>query len=378
MKSVAVFKTKFLPYSETFIHDEIRHHVRYRPFILTDVRQNSSKFFGYPVTTLKKEDHKGFVLEQWIFKELNRSWTFEQAIKKNKIDLIHAHFATCGTRIMHIAKRMSIPLVVTLHGNDVSVKLAHASEKKLRIYKRLFDQASVFLAVSQDLKNIAIKAGCDPEKIRLWKIGTDLQTFDFSPRPIPKTCKIVMVGRFVDKKGFCYGIEALSRVIRHNTNVSMHIIGDGPLKEQLIKHSVECGVEKHINFLGILPHSSIVNHLKDASLVLVPSIVGSNGDKEGLPTVIKEAFACGVPVIGSIHGGIPSIIQDGKNGYLVPERDVSLIAQRIAEILNDPNLWVQMSSAARKLMEEEYDIVKCNERLESIYDEVLQTKPSPP
>jgi colanic acid/amylovoran biosynthesis glycosyltransferase len=127
-------------------------------------------------------------------------------------------------------------------------------------------------------------------------------------------------------------------------------------------------------FPGSLPHAEVCRLIRGATAVMAPSVVARNLDRESGLIVAKEAAACGVPTIGTIHGGIPDIIDDGITGFLVAERDVDALGAKLIKLLSDEGLRASMGQAARKKMEREYDIRDRVAKLENIYDDVIQDR----
>ncbi|HMY35120.1 MAG TPA: glycosyltransferase, partial [bacterium] len=317
-------------------------------------------------------------IEHYLFNRWRWSWTFKQVLIRNRVCLIHAHFAYSGIFMVPLAKKLNIPLIVTLHGNDVAILLGdQLHQKKWALYKKkykeLLHQASLFLADSQELKDRIVEIGCPAEKVIVHTLGIDLKKFPYQAQKPSLPPRILMVGRFVEKKGFIYGIRAFAAARKDIKNAELHIIGDGELRTEYEAEARSLGVASTVFFHGVRPHEEIVQHMHQAALFLAPSVIAANKDRDSGLIVAKEAAACGLPVIGSIHGGIPDIIADGETGFLIPERDVIKMSQCIVEILNNPELWSRMSIASRKKIEEEYNIEKCNERSSSIYDELLKS-----
>ena len=180
-----------------------------------------------------------------------------------------------------------------------------------------------------------------------------------------------MVGRFVEKKGHEYGLRAFAKARRGGLNSRMVIAGDGPLRGRYERLIAELGLGGSVELPGALPHEKIRALLAAAAVVLTPSVVARTGDREGGLTFAKEASACAIPVVGTHHGGISEIIDDGVTGYLVAERDAEALGDRLCAILRDPALGNRLGAAARSKMEREYDIVKQVRDLEAIYDEVI-------
>ena len=127
-----------------------------------------------------------------------------------------------------------------------------------------------------------------------------------------------------------------------------------------------------MSFLGVLKSEQVAEHLRKCDVLLAPSVVTRIGERESGLIVVKEAAASGVPAVGSVHGGIPEIIDEGKTGFLVQERDVDGLANRLGELLADQALRERMGVAARAKMEREYDVQKQVVELEGFYDEAIE------
>jgi len=208
-------------------------------------------------------------------------------------------------------------------------------------------------------------------------LGIDLERFQPDQKKSPHAT-IFMIGRLVEKKGFSYGIKAFAttlKQIRDDCSATLCIIGDGPLDRELRGLVEKLELSKRVKFLGRQAHEKIIEHLQQrATIVVCASIVSTRQDRDSGLIVAKEAAACGVPVIGSRHGGLPEIIEDGVTGYLVPERDVETLAASLSKILTNGGLQQKMGRAARLKMEREYDIKQRMQELESIYSELIQQR----
>jgi glycosyltransferase involved in cell wall biosynthesis len=206
--------------------------------------------------------------------------------------------------------------------------------------------------------------------VHVWRLGVEIP-----PRVVPRTpdgtVRMVMVGRFVEKKGFAYGLQAFARVAGRHAHARMILVGDGERRAELEAIVREAGLGARVQLTGVLPHAEVFEQIENADVLVAPSVVGRAGNRESGLLVVKEANARGLPAIGTRHGGIPEIIDDERTGFLVPERDVDALADRIDRLLSDPGLRTRMGAAAREKMEREYDIVQRVDALEDHYDAVL-------
>ncbi|MBN2802142.1 MAG: glycosyltransferase [Deltaproteobacteria bacterium] len=373
----ALFRNNFLPYSETFIHDELRHHNRYDMTVFARQWRNRSQFQGHRVIAVEEIPSRRALMASLIYGATARNRTFDNIFKTEKIDIIHAHFGHNALYGGYYAKKYNIPMVVSLHGRDVTILLGKDKYrpgylKYLFGYKQLFKSADLFLAASTELKELIQSVGCPEEKVLVHRLGIDVT--NFSPaKQVTSVSQpvIVMVGRFTEKKGHKYGIEAVKKACDAGFDPMLIIAGDGPLLPEYKKLIISLNLENNVEFTGSLPHSEILKLIQQAQIVMAPSVVAKNLDRESGIIVAKEASACSVPVIGTIHGGIPDIIDDGKTGFLVRERDSEALGERLITLLEDRDLRDKFGKAARNKMLDEYDIRQKVEELEQIYDDVI-------
>lgn len=153
-------------------------------------------------------------------------------------------------------------------------------------------------------------------------------------------------------------------------NTRLVIIGDGPLRQEL--EILAANTLNHYEFLGSQPAAIVRDWMRRSSLLAVPSITSATGDSEGLPMVVVEAQATGLPVVASRHGGIPEAISHGETGFLVPERNWQDLAQQVQSLLQNPVSWQDISEKGRQQTLNKFNLHKQTQLLEAIYHTVLQ------
>jgi colanic acid/amylovoran biosynthesis glycosyltransferase len=201
------------------------------------------------------------------------------------------------------------------------------------------------------------------------RLGIDLAAFQPSTKS-DAPLEVMMIGRFVEKKGFEYGLRAFaSASAQAQQPATLTLVGSGERERALRAEARRLGMEARVVFAGVLRKQELAERLQRAHVLLAPSVVGRGGNRESGLIVVKEASACGTVAIGTRHGGIPEIIDDGETGFLVPERDSDAIADRLLRLLRDPGLRARLGAAARRKMEREYDNSTRVEALEALYDE---------
>jgi glycosyltransferase involved in cell wall biosynthesis len=175
----------------------------------------------------------------------------------------------------------------------------------------------------------------------------------------------------VEKKGVGDLLEAMARVRATVPAARLVVVGDGPLRSGLEEQARRLGLDAQ--FAGWQTPEQIAERLRQVRVLCVPSRRAANGDAEGLPTVIPEAAAHGVPAVGTRHSGIPEGIEEDRSGLLADEGDVEGIAGRLIAVLTDDDLWRRLSAGAREHVARDFDPQRQAEELERIYDEVLAT-----
>jgi colanic acid/amylovoran biosynthesis glycosyltransferase len=290
---------------------------------------------------------------------------------KNKIDsydIIHCHFGTnaiLAAQLKHLGA-IKGKLVTSFHGYDIS---KYPENNGLDVYKLLFKEGDLFLPVSNRWKERLIDLGCPEEKIIVHRMGIDTRMFSFCPRtfrPAEKIC-LLTVGRFVEKKGVAYGIQAVASLLRKYPHVEYRIVGDGPLRPELSRMIQGANADEQIKLLGWRTQEGIAKLMQEAHILLAPSITSNTGDQEGIPVVLMEALAQGLPVISTWHSGIPELVQDGISGLLAPERNSAALTAKLDYLLSHPERWAPMGHAGQTYVQQFYDINSLNDQLVTLY-----------
>lgn len=368
----ALFSTSFLPYSQTFIHDELCAHERYVADVFCKERLNAERFPYDPA----RVHTPGGPRARWLYETMGTWPGFHRHFEQRDFGLVHAQFGTGAVYAVPYARRHKLPLVVTFWGNDVSALIGSQryEYRRWRYVLRssaVFRQADLMLAVSRDLQELVADLSGRPDDVKLYHHGTDLTRYAVREREAePEVPHVVFVGRFTEKKGMPYGMRAFAEAIRQGRHAHLTLAGGGEQEPWLRQFVRDRGLEAHVTFAGVLTQRGVADLLATADVVLVPSVVARDHDREGSPTVIREASASGVPVLGTYHGGIPEAVADGETGFLVNERDVPALADRLITLLDDPALRRRMGRAGREKMEREYDVVQQVAELERHYDSV--------
>jgi colanic acid/amylovoran/stewartan biosynthesis glycosyltransferase WcaL/AmsK/CpsK len=262
-------------------------------------------------------------------------------------------------------------LVVALRGADVSRYVARRGK---RVYRQLFREGELFLPVCRALADRATSLGCPPSRMVVHHTGINLGRFPFRPRGYQagEQLRLVSIGRLVEKKGIEYALQGVRELVSDGLDLSYDIVGDGPLRRPLESRIQQMGLGGRVRLLGWLGHRQVSEWLDRSHVLLAPSVTADNGDQEGIPNIIREGMAVGLPVIATVHSGIPELIEDGVSGYLVPERDAAALAAGIRHLAGHPAEWRPLTAAARAKVEED-DIEKLNDRFVALLEGVTRS-----
>ena len=142
--------------------------------------------------------------------------------------------------------------------------------------------------------------------------------------------EILSVARLTEKKGLHVAIEACHQLKEQGVAFRYRILGIGPWERRLRTLIEQYQLDDVIEMPGFMPSHQVKEMLEQADVFLLPSITGTDGDMEGIPVALMEAMAVGIPVISTVHSGIPELVESGKSGWLVPENDAQALAERLA------------------------------------------------
>jgi len=185
--------------------------------------------------------------------------------------------------------------------------------------------------------------------------GLDFERFPYRP-PHERPPQIVGVGRLVEKKGFADLIEACAILAAEGREFSCRIIGTGEQETAMRAQIARLGLEDRVELLGPRPQGELVRHVRDAAVFAAPCVVGADGNRDGLPTVLLEAMALGTPCVSTAVTGIPEVVRDGETGLMVPQRDPAALATAIGRLLAERDLRVRLAERARRLVEANFDV----------------------
>ena len=242
------------------------------------------------------------------------------------------------------------------------------------MYHRLFQTADA-LTVNSDYTRAQVeKLGCPKEKIHKLPVGLDPNEFVFQERTLTSTgpIRLLTVARLTEIKGHEYVLQAIGKLAGKH-RVHYDLAGDGPLRSRLEGLARELGIQQQVAFHGARDGTAVKQLMAQAHLFILTS-VNVQGDQEGQGLVLQEAQACGLPVIATNHGALPEGMAAGQSGFLVPERNVDALAERLSYLIEHPEIWPAMGRKGRELAAERFDISKLNRQLVELYLATRETR----
>jgi glycosyltransferase involved in cell wall biosynthesis len=336
--------------------------------------------FGYAAGLRADEKLKGAA---WMAAPLAMTAGWFKALRvaqKKKATVMHGHWVVPGGVIAATA-RPALPLVVSLHGSDVFVAERAAAARIAA--RRVFHRAGFVTACSDDLARRAVALGAAADRLEVVPYGVDVTRFKPAPGArdatrarlgIPAGAALLFAaGRLVRKKGFEYLIDAVP-MIESAVAVHLAIAGAGDLAEELRARATAARIADRVHFLGDLSQDAVGGWFAAADAAVVPSVRDDSGNVDGLPNTVLEALASGTPLVSTAAGGIATIVEDGRTGVIVPERDARALAAALSALLRDRSRAAALGLAGRALVEGRFGWERAAARFEAAYDRALAFK----
>ena len=265
---------------------------------------------------------------------------------------LHAHFAThpaLAARFIHALT--GIPYSFTAHGHDIHISL-RGFDAKARDARFWVTISRYNLDLLAQAFGPAILA-----KAHLIHCGIDLTRITWqAPQRTREMFNILCVASLKEVKGHRYLVEACAELQRNGIAFHCHLIGDGPLRGEIEVHIAQVGLCENFTLHGQQPQPRVLQAMQACDVVVLPSILASRGDREGIPVCLMEAMASGRPVVSSRLSGIPELVTSGREGILVPQKDAKALAAALFQLAGDPGLCRRMALAGRAKVEREFDL----------------------
>ena len=284
-------------------------------------------------------------------------------VRRRGIGHLHAHFASAPTAVARLASRLAkVPYTFTAHAKDIF----HATVRPEDLRRKLEDAAAVITVSDYNHHYLTEAYGVAAARVHRVYNGLDLDQFGYES-PAERPPRIAAVGRLVEKKGFADLVEACAILRARDIAFECEIVGTGPLEPALQALVQDRGLEGLVRLIGPRPRWEVIEHVRSAAVLAAPCVVGSDGDRDGLPTVLLEAMALGTPCVATDVTGIPELLNPGEAGLVVREHDPAALAIALERLLTDAALRDRIATQARRRMEADFDIRRTAAHLRAIF-----------
>lgn len=297
------------------------------------------------------------------------------AIHHSQLDHLHAHFGSIAANVARLAARLTgITWSFTAHAKDIF----HEDVVPAELATKLREAHTTVTVSDFNLRHLQREFGGDAERVVRLYNSVDLEAFPFLAKGAPPgPARVAAVGRLVEKKGFGDLLAAMSTLVDEGREVHLDLVGTGPLEAALAEQVRELGLTEVVTMHGALPQSRVREIVSAAAVFAAPCVIGTDGNRDGLPTVLLEALALGTPCVSTPVTGIPEVVRHEETGLLVPESDPVALAGAIAGTLDEPAVAARRSAAARELLESDFDFRDHAVTLQAIFREAIASRRCP-
>lgn len=284
-------------------------------------------------------------------------------VQREGIGHVHAHFASSAASVaLDVHRLTGVPYSLTAHAKDI-----YRHDLDLDYLRAKLDQARFAVTVSDYNRDHLSRLGAR-NVVRIYN-GIDLRRFAPNGGGADEPPLVLAVGRLVEKKGFDVLIRACGLLRADGVRFRCVIVGKGELEDELQTLISALDLEQHVELAGPLPRDKLLELFPRASVVAAPCLVGSDGNRDGLPTVLTEALALKIPVVATPVTGIPELVEDGRTGLIVPERDPAALAAAIRRLLEEPETARRLAEAGRARVERDFDLHANVRELRTLFEE---------
>jgi glycosyltransferase involved in cell wall biosynthesis len=283
------------------------------------------------------------------------------------VDIIHGHFAN-NVKIAQIytAQYFDIPSAVTAHAYEI---FAAQTKDQIRYICENVDH--VFVPSEYNRKYLQKEIGVE-NTFTMVPATTTIDKFEACEETVPQ--RIITVGRITEKKGHKYAIDAVAELVDQGYDIEYHIVGSGEMEEELRTKVKNQDLEGNISFLGYISDEQLRVELSEASIFTLPCVIASNGDRDAMPVVLKEAMAAETACISTNVSAIPELITDQENGLLVSPNNAGQLSKAIRALIENPEKRRQLAKSGKETVSRGFDISESVDRLETDMKKLAENK----
>ncbi|MCP4848171.1 MAG: colanic acid biosynthesis glycosyltransferase WcaL [Verrucomicrobiaceae bacterium] len=379
MSTVASYCTTFLKPEMMHIYRQVTGLKDFQTFAVCRERMNSCKF-PFPEVEIVGSVKSNFIRRFWLKYIKNEPpivyrgeyAALQGLLDRRQADLMHVYFGHTGVHLLPFIKRWPKPTVVSFHGMDIQPREGQSGY--LESLRELLRTVPLAMGRSNSLKEGMIALGLPEERFRMNRTGIPLENFPFHDREVPRGGKwhIVQACRLIEKKGIDIALKAFAGFVSHYPDAKYTIAGEGPLLEPMKALADQLGLAGAVNFTGFLSEAELRDLYLRSHIFLHPSQMTADFNQEGIPNSMLEAMSTGLPVVATLHGGIPEAVDHGTTGLLTDERDVAGVQDAIMSLVSSPDVWLTMGRCASMAMHENFERSMQVAKLEDVYREAIE------
>jgi glycosyltransferase involved in cell wall biosynthesis len=276
-------------------------------------------------------------------------------LRRSRIRLIHAHWIFPQGLLALLASSIfsgKVRVLITSHGGDLYGLKGPVFRQIIKWVAGGCDHLTV---VSRAMRTEAMKLSVEPARVSVMPMGVDLQRLFVPPlRPAPAQ-SLLFVGRLVEKKGLRYLLEAMPKILAEFPEARLVVAGDGPCRRELEGFCAVLGIRERVEFLGAVRNEELPAVYQRSSIIVFPSVVSTDGDREGFGLVLVEALGCGCAAVASDLPAMTDIVENGVTALIVPQKRPDAIAAAVIRLLTDPELRLRLAQAGRRQVLTHFD-----------------------
>jgi len=293
-------------------------------------------------------------------------------LRREKFDAIHAHWIIPQGLIAVLARffvKNPPSLLCTSHGGDLFALRGKLFEK---LKKFVLNQSTAITVVSQAMRKTVINFGIDSNKIQVIPMGVDVKN-----RFVPDSSKrrnnsLLFVGRLVEKKGLHDLLNALPLILEKHPEITLTIAGTGPDETALKNQASKLNLNQQVTFLGAVENSALPALYQSSEIVVFPSIIAKDGDREGFGLVLVEALACECAAVVSDLPAMQDIVKNNENALIFQQKNPAQLAEKVIQLLDDKELRLALGKQGRETMLNRYDWEIISTRYKSLIEKTFQ------
>jgi glycosyltransferase involved in cell wall biosynthesis len=345
-------------------------------YILDDVHVKKYNYF-YPKRFQRLCGRSGMIdnIKEGIFVKIQFLsfiiFNISNSRKLRDMDVVHVQWPIPnGLGALFLKFFNNIPYINTIHGEEVYLSKRYHTTFVLKL---LVNNSFKTLTNSSETLKVSLENGLKKDKLKIIPFGVDTNIFKYNPVSKEKNLfQILSIGYLIERKGFKYLIKSVKEVLKIHDNVNLKIVGTGPLENQIKNLIKELKLEKNVEIISNVSDEKLLELYNSSDIFVLPSVVDSQGNTEGLGVVLLEAMACKVPVIASNIGGIPDIVHDRVNGILVPQKDVLELSKSINELIGNEDMRKNLALNGYEMVKAHFSWKQIANDYIKIYTEIIE------